>query len=489
MCYICRKIYTAVIMKENIIGREREIKMMDDIYCSSKSEFVAVYGRRRVGKTFLIKEFFDDKICFSVSGVIHGKTDEQLRIFVNRLRRFGMTIDRPVKDWIDAFDILMDYLSSLNEERKVVFFDELPWLDTPRSNFISALENFWNTYASDRHDIVLIVCGSATSWMIDKLINNHGGLHNRITRRILLEPFNLHETEMLLSANGLNLSKYEIAECYMVFGGIPFYLSLLRKELNLSQNIDFLLFDPRGDLYAEFDNLYASLFSNSTDYTKVVEALSKNSSGFTRNDISAMTGIKTGGTLSQILKNLESCGFIRSYRQMGNSLRDITYQLIDFYTLFYYRFKNGLSIRERRYWTEIQGTGVFYSWAGFTFEVLVLQHIGQIKQKLGISGVISEEFSCRIPADDNLQGTQIDLIISRKDNTINLCEIKYSINDYEITADYERTLRNRIDLFRRKYLTRTQSLQLTFITTFGVKKNAHSWVVNNEVLLEDLFTS
>jgi hypothetical protein len=220
-----------------------------------------------------------------------------------------------------------------------------------------------------------------------------------------------------------------------------------------------------------------------------VEALSKNSSGFTRNDISAMTGIKTGGTLSQILKNLESCGFIRSYRQMGNSLRDITYQLIDFYTLFYFRFKNGLSIRERRYWTEIQGTGVFYSWAGFTFEVLVLQHIGQIKQKLGISGVISEEFSCRIPADDNLQGTQIDLIISRKDNTINLCEIKYSINDYEITADYERTLRNRIDLFRRKYLTRTQSLQLTFITTFGVKKNAHSWVVNNEVLLEDLFTS
>lgn len=474
-------------MLTNIIGREREIKALDEIYNSSKSEFVAVCGRRRVGKTFLIKEFFDEKICFSVSGMIHGKTSAQLKIFVNRLRRYGMTIDRPVNDWIDAFDLLMDYLSSLSVQRKVVFFDELPWLDTPRSNFISALENFWNTFVSDRHDIVLIVCGSATSWMFDKLINNHGGLHNRITRRILLEPFNLHETEQLLITNGFNLSKYEISECYMVLGGIPYYLSLLKKELTLSQNIDFLLFDTRGDLYSEIDNLYASLFSNSDDYIKVVKALSQNSLGLTRNEILSETGIKTGGTISTILKNLETCGFIRSYRQIGNSLKDLNYQLTDFYTLFYFKFKNGLTVKDRRYWSEIQGTAEFYTWAGFTFEILVLSHIQQIKQKLGILGVISEEFSCRIPAENNENGTQIDLIISRKDNTVNLCEIKFSINEFEISADYEKTLRNRIDLFRKKYLKRTQSLQLTFVTTFGVKKNLHSWVVNNEILLDDLF--
>ena len=470
-----------------IIGREREIKIMDDIYTSSKSEFMAVCGRRRVGKTFLIKEYFDEKICFSVSGMIHGKTAEQLKIFVNRLRRFGMTIDRPVKDWIDAFDLLMDYLSSLDVERKVVFIDELPWLDTPRSNFISALENFWNSFVTDRHDIVLIVCGSATSWMTDKLINNHGGLHNRITRRILLEPFNLYETGKLLTANGFNLSTYETAECYMVFGGIPYYLSLLKKDLTLAQNIDFLLFDPRGDLYSEFDNLYASLFSNSDDYIKVVRALSQTSSGLTRTEILTKTGIKTGGTLSLILKNLETCGFIRSYRQIGNTLRDLNYQLTDFYTLFYFRFKSGLTVKDRRYWSEIQQTAEFYTWAGFTFEILSIEHIRQIKQKLGISGVISEEYSCRIPADKDFYGTQIDLIISRKDNTVNLCEMKFSINEFEISSDYEAVLRNRIDLFRKKYLLRHQSLQLTFVTTFGVKKNAHSWVVNNEVLLEDLF--
>jgi hypothetical protein len=474
-------------MLTNIIGREREIKVLEDIYNSPKSEFVAVCGRRRVGKTFLIKEFFDDKICFSVSGMIHGKTSEQLKIFVNRLRRYGMTINRPVNDWIDAFDLLMDYLSSLSVERKVVFFDELPWLDTPRSNFISAMENFWNSYVTDRHDIVLIVCGSATSWMFDKLINNHGGLHNRITRRILLEPFNLYETGKLLSANGFNLSKYEISECYMVFGGIPFYLSLLKKELTLAQNIDFLLFDTRGDLYSEFDNLYASLFSNSEDYVKVVKALSQNTSGLTRNEILTKTGIQTGGTVSVILKNLETCGFIRSYRQIGNSVKDLNYQLTDFYTLFYFKFKSGLTIKDRRYWSDIQGTSEFYTWAGFSFEILALNHIQQIKQKLGVSGVVSEEFSCRIPAENGDSGTQIDLIISRKDNTVNLCEIKFSINEFEISSDYEKTLRNRIVLFLNKYSKRSQSLQLTFITTFGVKKNLHSWVVNNEIMLEDLF--
>ncbi len=474
-------------MKANIIGREYETKVLDDIYNSSKSEFVAVCGRRRVGKTFLIKEFFDEKICFSVAGVIHGKTKDQLKIFVNRLRRFGMDINRDVNDWFDAFDLLMDYLSGLNVERKVVFFDELPWLDTPRSNFIQALENFWNSFVTDRHDIVLVVCGSATSWMADKLINNHGGLHNRITRRFFLQPFNLAETEKLLSANGFYLSKYQVAECYMVFGGVPYYLSLLKKDLTLAQNIDFLMFDPRGDLYAELDNLYASLFSNSNDYISVVRALSQSTAGITRAEILTKTGIKSGGTLTTILRNLETCSFIRSYRHIGNALKDLTYQLIDFYTLFYFRFKAGLTIRDRRYWSEIQGTANFYIWAGYSFEILTLSHISQIKQKLGISGVISDEYSCRIPTNGESSGTQIDLVISRKDNTVNLCEIKFSLNEFEISADYESTLRNRIELFRKTYLRPHQSLQLTFVTTFGVKQNTHSWVVNNEVKLEDLF--
>ena len=474
-------------MKGNIIGREREIRALDEIYESQNSEFVAVCGRRRIGKTFLINELFENKICFSVSGMIHGKTKEQLKIFVNRLRRYGMTIDRNVSDWIDAFDLLMDYLQNLPVERKVVFFDELPWLDTPRSNFISALENFWNSFVAGRHDIVLIVCGSATSWMMDKLINNHGGLHNRITRRIFLEPFNLHETNLLLQSKGFYLSNYKVAECYMVFGGVPFYLNLLNKELSLPQNIDFLMFDTRGDLYSEFDNLYASLFSNSDDYIKVVKALSNSQLGLNRNEILKKTGITSGGTITTILKNLENCGFIRSYRQLGNNLKDLTYQLVDFYTLFYFKFKDGYSIKDRRYWSDIQGSAEFYTWAGMTFEILVLSHINQIKQKLGITGVAVDLFSCRLPQTADNQGTQIDMVIKRKDRTINLCEIKFSLGEYEITADYEKKLRNRLEYFRELYLQKADSMQLTFITTYGVKKNPHSWVVSNQLVLNDLF--
>jgi AAA+ ATPase superfamily predicted ATPase len=478
-----------------IVGRKQEIEELERLYGSNRAEFVAIYGRRRVGKTFLIKQTFKDRFTFQHTGVSpvdqqdeKNRMKTQLESFFYSMLNQGLEGYKQPKTWMEAFFLLTQLLQKLdNGQRMVIFFDELPWMDTPRSGFLSAFEGFWNGWCNGRDNVMLVVCGSATSWMFDKLINNHGGLHNRITRRILLEPFNLHETEQLLTTNGFNFSKYEISECYMVLGGIPYYLSLLKKELTLSQNIDFLLFDTRGDLYSEIDNLYASLFSNSDDYIKVVKALSQNSLGLTRNEILSETGIKTGGTISTILKNLETCGFIRSYRQIGNSLKDLNYQLTDFYTLFYFKFKNGLSIKDRRYWSEIQGTAEFYTWAEFTFEILVLSHIQQIKQKLGILGVISEEFSCRIPAENNENGTQIDLIISRKDNTVNLCEIKFSINEFEISADYEKKLRNRIDLFRKKYLKRTQSLQLTFVTTFGVKKNLHSWVVNNEILLDDLF--
>ena len=474
-------------MSACINGRIREQKLLNQICNSGQSEFLAVYGRRRVGKTFLIREFFESKIVFSVAGLANSGKTEQLQNFGYALNRYrGESIEKikRISSWLEAFELLISYLESLEVKCKIIFLDELPWMDTPGSDFISSLEHFWNGWASARKDIVLIVCGSATSWMMDKLINNHGGLHNRITRKIHLKPFTLHETETFLENRLPGLSKYEIAECYMILGGIPYYLNLLQKGRSLAQNIDALLFNPDGELYDEFANLYASLFSSSEDYLKVVVALSKKGYGLTRNEISAETKIPSGSKLTKILSNLENCGFIRKYYAWGKAKNAGIYQLIDFFTLFYFRFIKKSTFNSLQYWSSIQGKPEFYSWAGYSFELLCLLHEEQIKNALGISGVLTSTFSWR--SEDYEPGAQIDMVLLRNDNTINLCEMKFCEGEFKIDKAYEMNLRNKMTAFRMETKCR-QSLQLTLVTTFGLKENEHSGVVSNQVRMEDLF--
>ena len=360
--------------------------------------------------------------------------------------------------------------------------DELPWMDTPRSGFVSALEHFWNAWASNRHDIVLVVCGSATSWMMDRLINNHGGLHNRLTYQLFLQPFSLGESELFLKQKGFNLSRYDIAVSYMILGGIPYYLNMLDSQLSLAQNIQELFFRSNGLLVHEFSNLYSALFKNSSDYITVVETLSKKRSGMSRKEIIAETSLPSGNGLTTILKNLEWCGFIRKYQNYMASRSDRTlYQLIDFFTLFHFRFLNE---KNKVDWIHMQGTPVFHTWAGLTFELLCLCHIEQIKNKLGISGVYSTEYAWRTM---NLeQGAQIDLVIDRADNTINLCEMKFSMGVFSIDKGYEMNLRNKLIRFMACN-DKPKSVQMTFVTTYGIERNTHSGIVNNEVILDDLF--
>ena len=470
-------------MKENIIGREKEKALLERIFNSSRSEFVSVCGRRRVGKTFLIKEFFENELVFQTAGLANDRMSRQIKSFYEDLIEFGLP-HQPVapKDWIDIFSLLRELIKQSKQGRKVILLDELPWMDTPRSGFMSALEHFWNSWASGRHDIVLVVCGSATSWMMDKLINNHGGLHNRLTYQLFLEPFTLIESEQFLQSRGFNLSRNDIAVNYMIMGGIPYYLDMLDERLSLAQNIDELLFRPNGLLTREFSNLYAALFKNSDDYIKVIEALSKKKSGMNRSEIIKATSLPSGNGLTTILKNLEWCGFIRKYKNYKAARNDSTlYQLIDFFTLFYFHF---LAEKAKSNWNGIQGTPAFYSWAGLTFELLALSHIDQIKHKLGISGINSSEYAWR--SDKTGPGAQIDLVIDRADNTINLCEMKFCVAIYSIDKNYEMNLRNKLARFMATAEKR-KSIQLTFVTTYGLERNAHSGIVNNEVILDDLF--
>ena len=475
-------------MKENIIGRKAEIQELERLYHSNKAEFVAVYGRRRVGKTFLVKQLFEKELVFSVAGLANEKTAKQLKNFFKTLQLYDKSIADKPKDWIDAFDLLIRYLLSLGECRKVILLDELPWMDTPRSGFIAALEHFWNGWASMRNDIMLIVCGSVSSWIMDKLINNHGGLHNRITKRLLLRPFNLCESEEMLQSVGMNLSRYEVAEAYMIFGGIPFYLSMFDASKSLSQNVDALLFNKDAAFADEFENLYASLFRNSEDYVKIVTCMSKNRNGLTREQILKDSGITSGGSLSKILKNLEICGFIRKYDLIGVDTRCKRYQLLDFFTLFYFHFLANDKSRKAHYWSSIQSTQAFYAWAGLSFEMLALLHVTQIKAKLGISGILTEEFAWVKPGNDDEQGSQIDLVIYRKDKTVNLCEMKFCEAPYALDKDEDLKLRTRLKTFRESLASSSYSIQLTLVSSFGLAKGKYASTFQNEVTLDDLFS-
>ena len=321
-----------------IIGRKEEQKILLSAAQSEYSELIAVYGRRRVGKTYLIRETFGYKFTFQHTGLANAKTKDQLFSFAISLRDAGYD-DCPIpQSWLEAFSLLSHFLKNSTDEKKIVFLDELPWMDTPRSNFISAFEHFWNGWASARKDIVLIICGSATSWIINKVINDHGGLHNRVTQRIALQPFTLHECEMFAQNRGLEMNRYQIAECYMVLGGIPFYWSMLEKGLSLAQNIDKIFFSRNGKLSNEFNLLYASLFKSPEQYIDVVTALGHKKVGMTREEIMTAIDKPSNGTLSKVLDELEYCGFIRKYSGYGKKTKQAIYQLVDNYTLFYFKF-------------------------------------------------------------------------------------------------------------------------------------------------------
>jgi AAA+ ATPase superfamily predicted ATPase len=468
-------------MKKNtIIGRENEQNRLRNLYNSGKPEFIAIYGRRRVGKTFLIRQLFENELVFDLAGLANAGTNEQLVNFTLSLNRVAKTQNKPAKNWLLAFEQLISLVENSPKKRKVIFIDEISWLDTPRANFLMALEHFWNGWACTRNDIMLIVCGSATAWIMNKLINNRGGLYNRLTANIFLQPFTLHETELYLQSQKCNYSRYYSAECYMAMGGVPYYLSKIDGSLSIAQNIDKLFFANNAELKNEFQNLYASLFKNYADYIKIVEALSTKAKGLSRQEIEKITKLSSGGRLTTTLQNLEYCGFIRSYNTFGKKNYEQLYQLLDAYTLFYFKYLAKNKYGDTEFWTNSLNTPQHNTWAGYAFEILALQHIPEIKQALGISGIQS--------AVSGWKGetAQIDLIINRKDGIINICEIKFSGKEFVIDKNYEANLRNKIFTFKEETKTR-KALHLLMLTTFGLTKNKYSGIAQKEIILDDLF--
>ena len=475
-----------------MIGRTREIKELNRLYNSGRAELVAIYGRRRVGKTFLVDETFSERITFRHAGLSpadedsKGLLEAQLNHFYNSLDLHGMESCEKPLNWLDAFLLLEKFLQKIDDgSRQLVFLDELPWLDSPRSGFLRAFEGFWNTWGCHRKNLMVIVCGSANSWVLDKLINNHGGLYGRVTYEIKLPAFTLHECEEFYRSRQVKFSRYDIAQSYMIFGGIPYYLGYIDKELSLAQNVDRLFFSQNGVLKNEYDRLFESVFTNPEKTKTIVRLLYTRNSGFTRKEMAEKLGITDGGTLSNHLNALLSSDFIIKYIPFGFNKREEHYKLVDPFCLFYLHFVQNQAKINEKFWQQNITAQPVVSWRGYAFENVCFNHISQIKNALGISGIISS-YSAWSKRDDDEEGTQIDLLIQRSDNVINMCEIKFVSEDFTVDKSYYRTLLSRPEKIKKIVSPKT-SVHSTLITTFGLKHNEYSGAFTSVITMDDLF--
>ena len=471
---------------ENIIGRQAEIRDFERWYSSGKPEFIAVYGRRRVGKTYLVNSLYAGQYTFSTTGIIDGNKNEELTAFHTSLKEYGYCGSKP-RTRMSAFESLRTLLESkrVPGRRMVVFIDELPCLATPKSGLIKALDFFWISWGCRQRELFMIVCGSATSWIIRNIIDNKGGLHNRITHEKHLFPFTLKETREFLHHNGLLWPDINILQTYMAVGGIPYYLDMLNKDLSLTENIDALFFSGEKPLATEYGRLYKSIFKEADKYKSAIKLLSTNKKGYTRKELADKLKVENNGHFGDILDDLVNCDFIREYNTIRKKMRQnkSLFQVVDFYSIFYHTFVSKKQSDEH-YWAHTLNTPTQNNWYGHAFERVAMAHIPQILKALGIDRILTEYGSWR--SDEPANGAQIDLVISRADNMINICEAKYSASEYALAKDEAMKLLNRMEQFQKDTATR-KGIFITLITTYGLAKNTWSSTANSVITMKDLF--
>lgn len=477
-------------METRIVGRKTEQAILQEALASDEAEMVAVIGRRRVGKTFLVKETYKNEILFEITGLQDVALTRQLQHFNFTLYRYAkeeQAILNEPKNWLQAFQKLVLYLDKQDiQEKRVIFFDEVPWLASKKSDFLTGLGFFWNSWAVN-HNLVVVICGSAASWMIDNIVNNHGGLHNRITRQIILQAFSLSETEAFLQSRDIYFKRYQIVELYMALGGIPHYLKEVKSGRSAVQNIEAICFSASGLLRNEFANLYASLFANADRHVAVVKALATSKQGLPRTKVIKLTGLSEGGSTSKVLNELEQSGFITSYFAFDKKKKNKLFRLTDEYSLFYLQFMENQVGESSEVWQHLSQTQTYKTWSGYAYENICLKHINSIKRAMSIGGVYSKFSSFYKKGTAAEKGTQIDLLLDRNDKVINIFEIKFYNTPFSISAAYAMKLREKLRIFKEATNTR-KHLMLVLITTFGLNENKHSLgLVEKSLTLDDLF--
>jgi len=470
-----------------MVGRIDEQKLLHELAQSGESELVVIYGRRRVGKTYLVRETFNNDFFFSYTGIANCNAGQQRREFAKYLREYGWkpksNDNETPKNWFDAFDVLRGLIiKAKSKKRLVIFIDEMPWMDNKKSDFVPAFEHFWNGWASGQKNIMLIICGSAASWITKKIFRNKGGLYNRTTRQIALKPFTLTECGEYYTSRGLILNTQDMLESYMIFGGIPYYLRMMERQYSFTVNVEKICFGETAPLRFEFDRLMDTLFTSPIKYQQVLEALHTKKKGLTRESIVNLIDFGNGGNLTRILLELEECGFIRKYKPFGKGKNRALYYLSDPFISFHLTYLRKLN--SENFWSTYTDNAGHRAWSGYAFGQLCLYHISEIKKALGISGVNTDVSSWISHSD--VKGAQVDIVIDRADRVINLCEVKFAKGPFEIDRSYDLSLREKIEVFRSETKTR-KAIHLTMITTYGVKPGKYSSLVQSEVIMDELF--
>lgn len=477
-------------MEERIIGREAEKKILKDMLNSKEAELIAILGRRRVGKTFLVRGYYQQQLVFECTGLHEASLTEQLLNFSKALQQAMQSAIPPATpgSWMQAFTFLSDFLQTkIKAQPVVVLFDEFPWMHTPKSGFLMAFGHWWNTWASRQPQLKVVICGSAASWMVENVLHNRGGLHNRVSRTIRLLPFTLKEAEAYLISRDVRLDRYQVLQLYMAMGGIPQYLKQVVKGASASQVIDQLFFERNGLLKTEFNVLYQSLFSNASHHESIVRQLAKKPGGMSRAEIIAACGFTTGGTTTRLFEELEQSGFIAQYIPFEKTLRDAVYKLSDEYSLFYLKFVDRARATGTGTWHKIAVGQSYNSWSGYAFEAICQKHVEQIKEALGIRGVYTEVSGWRYTSKKGATGAQIDLLLDRQDHCINVCEMKFSDKAFVIDKKYASELDNKVTVFKERTQTR-KTIFPTMITTYGTKQNIYYiGRITSEVTMEALF--
>jgi len=478
-------------MNQELIGREAEKAILRDALQSSEAEMVALIGRRRVGKTFLIKKEYGDNVIFEITGLQNASTAEQLAHFHATLSQYvqsDIPIEKPA-NWLGAFRLLtlvLDKKIAENKSKKVVFLDEVPWMAKNDAGFITGLDFFWNSYAVNKN-LVVVLCGSSASWMIENLVNNTGGLYNRITRRLYMKPFSLLETQKYFRHRQFNFTNYEIVELYMALGGIPHYLKEVKGEKSVVQNVDSICFSDTGLLKDEFSKLYFSLFENAEKHMAIIRALATSKQGLTRQKIVKLAKIAENGNTTKVLAELEQSSFITAYYPFGKVKKDMLYRLTDEYSLFYLQFIENNAHEGRGIWQHLSQTQAYKTWCGYAFETLCFKHVPSIKKALGINGIYSSSATFYQKATAEQGGTQIDLLLDRADNVINIFEVKFHNAEIALNKEQAETLRRKLWTFAAATQTRKR-LSLALITTYGLARNIHSsGLVETVLTLDELF--
>lgn len=483
---------------DTIVSREPEKIILNSMLKSGRPEFLAIYGRRRVGKTFLINEYFKKKKCayFKITGQQKGAYKTQLKHFadsVQNLLELEFEI-KPPDNWDDAFRDLTKHIKKIREP-VILFFDELPWLVTSRSGLLPAMFYQWNTEWVYMNNVKLVVCGSATSWMLKNIVHGKGGKHSRLTQRINLQPFSLSESKQFLRHKRIKLDDYQLTTLYMALGGIPKYLELVNPGESATQAIDRICFE--GLLLDEFDDLFDSLFKQPEYYEAVIRYLAEHPSGVSYNELAKAVKQSSGGVFTGRLYELAQTSFIQEFTPYGMKTKPY-YRISDEYSFFYLTWIYGKKTAIQhvtRYWSKQSKTQAAISWKGNTFEIVCLKHITEIIKILDLGDYVTWVGGWRyVPSasnntSNNEKGAQIDLLIERSDNAITLCEIKFYSDQFSISKDYAKKLKDKIQVFRERTKTKKQ-IFLCLITSHGMKPNKYSNdLVDAHVMLSQIINN